>query len=113
MCLMQTDFPVPEGPRIIETWPSGRPRFSPRRTRLEPKALWTSTNSIASGTFVGRFVPVWNWKSSSSAGSIASSFTAIYLSSDWGSWVGAPEDLGAEHADEVHEAQVEDHRLSG
>ncbi len=77
MCLMQTDLPVPEGPRIIETWPSGMPRFSPRSTRLEPNALWTSMNSIASGTSVGRLAPVWYWKSSSSAGSTVSGSRAI------------------------------------
>ena len=58
MCLMHTDFPVPDGPRIIEIFPSGRPMFSPRRMRLRPNALWTSMNSIASGTPVGRLSPV-------------------------------------------------------
>ena len=39
MCLMQTDFPVPDGPMIIDTMPSGRPMLSPRRIRARPKAL--------------------------------------------------------------------------
>ena len=39
MCLMQTDLPVPEGPRIIETIPSGRPIVRPRRIWLGPKDL--------------------------------------------------------------------------
>ena len=39
MCLMQTDLPVPDGPRIIETMPSGRPMFSPRRIWARPNAL--------------------------------------------------------------------------
>ena len=66
MCLMHTDFPVPDGPRIIEIFPSGMPMFRPRRILLRPKALWTSMNSIASGTPVGRFSPVCHWYSSSS-----------------------------------------------
>ena len=49
MCLMQTDLPVPDGPRIIEILPSGRPMFRPRRIWLRPNALWTSMNSTASG----------------------------------------------------------------
>ncbi len=65
MCLMQTDLPVPDGPRIIEILPSGRPMFSPRRILLRPNALWTSMNSMASGTPVGRFRPVCQWYSSS------------------------------------------------
>ena len=67
MCLMHTDLPVPEGPRIIDTWPSGIPRLSPRSTRLAPNALCTSMNSIASGASLGRLAPVWYWKSSASA----------------------------------------------
>ena len=39
MCLMQTDLPVPEGPMIIETSPSGRPMFSPRNTVSAPEGL--------------------------------------------------------------------------
>ena len=50
MCLMHTDFPVPDGPRIIEILSSGMPMFRPRRILLRPNALWTSTNSTASGT---------------------------------------------------------------
>src|SRR5580704_2645537 len=46
-------------------------------------------------------------------GTIGASPACRRLPSDWGAWVCSPEDLGAEHADEVHEDQVEDHRLSG
>ena len=59
MCLMQTDFPVPDGPMIIEIWFSGRPMFRPRSTLFDPKALWTSMNWIASGSRAARIVPVW------------------------------------------------------
>ena len=48
MCLMQTDLPVPDGPRIIEIWPSGRPRLRPFRIVLRPKDFFTSMNSTAS-----------------------------------------------------------------
>ena len=65
MCLMQTDLPVPDGPRIIEILPSGRPMFRPRRILLRPNALWTSMNSTASGTPVGRLMPVCQRYSSS------------------------------------------------
>ena len=58
MCLMHTDFPVPDGPRIIEIIPSGMPMLRPRRMRLRPNALWTSMNSIASGRPVSRLTPV-------------------------------------------------------
>src|SRR5262245_36246274 len=67
MCLMQTDFPVPEGPRIIEIWLSGRPRLRPLRTRLRPNALTTSMNSTASSEPCSRFTPVCHWYSSASA----------------------------------------------
>src|SRR5215210_8781849 len=67
MCLMQTDFPVPDGPRIIEIWLSGRPRLRPFSTRLRPKALTTSMNSTASSEPCSRFVPVCHWYSSVSA----------------------------------------------
>src|SRR3954468_24798104 len=67
MCLMQTDFPVPDGPRIIEMRSSGRPMFRPRRILLRPKALWTSTNSIASSVPCGRSrCPLCHLNSSSS-----------------------------------------------
>ena len=66
MCLMQTDFPVPDGPRIIEILSSGMPRLRPRRILLRPNALWTSTNSTASWTPVGRCLPVCQRYSSSS-----------------------------------------------
>src|SRR3954452_2439284 len=59
MCLMQTDLPVPDGPRIIEIWLSGRPRFRPLRILLRPNALWTSMNSIASLEPSGR--GRWPW----------------------------------------------------
>ena len=49
MCLMHTDLPVPDGPRIIDTIPSGRPMFSPRRMCVRPNALYVSMNSTASG----------------------------------------------------------------
>ena len=39
MCLMQTDLPVPDGPRIIEILSSGRPMFSPRSTWLRAEGL--------------------------------------------------------------------------
>ena len=71
MCLMQTDLPVPDGPRIIEILPSGRPMFRPRRILLRPNDLWTSTNSTASGTPVGRLRPVCQRYSSSAAGRAA------------------------------------------
>ena len=48
MCLMHTDLPVPDGPRIIEILSSGMPMLRPRRILLRPNALWTSTNSTAS-----------------------------------------------------------------
>src|SRR5215212_1558619 len=48
MCLMQTDLPVPDGPRIIEIWLSGMPRLRPFRILLRPNALCTSMNSSAS-----------------------------------------------------------------
>src|SRR5436309_14799827 len=35
----------------------------------------------------------------------------IASSSDWGSWIGAPEELRSQHPDEMHEHDVEDHRL--
>ena len=61
MCLMQTDLPVPEGPRIIEIWFSGSPMFRPRRTWLRPKDLCTSMNSIASVDPWSRLVPECHW----------------------------------------------------
>src|SRR5829696_3849753 len=67
MCLMHTDLPVPEGPRIIEIWLSGSPRLRPFSTRLRPKALTTSMNSTASSEPCSRFVPVCHWYSSVSA----------------------------------------------
>src|SRR3954464_7731174 len=141
MCLMHTDLPVPDGPRIIEIFPSGMPMLSPRRILLRPNALWTSTNSTASGTPVGRWAPVCHWYSSSefpsrrdcssrrlypgsSSGRRSSvpcgccwvsSLTVMspWSTADGGARIGAPEELGAEHADEVHEHDVQDHGLRG
>src|SRR5215217_3545508 len=67
MCLMHTDLPVPDGPRIIEIWLSGRPRLRPFSTRLRPNALTTSMNSTASSEPCSRFVPVCHWYSFASA----------------------------------------------
>src|SRR3954470_10009479 len=144
MCLMHTDLPVPDGPRIIEILPSGMPMLRPRRILLRPNALCTSTNSTASGTPVGRWAPVCHWYSSSelpsrrdcssrrrysgsSSGwrssvscscvgcSCVSSLTVMspLSTADGGARIGAPEELRAEHADEVHEHDVQDHRLRG
>src|SRR5215813_5607108 len=111
MCLMQTDFPVPEGPRIIEILSFGMPMFRPRRILLRPNALWTSTNSTASSTPDGRFLPVCHLYSSSwISGAFGSSAIS---SSDGGPRVRSPEDLGAEHADQVDQHDVEDHGLRG
>src|SRR3954454_25073618 len=112
MCLMQTDFPVPDGPRIIEILSFGIPMLRPRRILLRPNALWTSTNSTASSTPEGRFLPVCHWYSSS-AWSGRLSVSSLISSSDGRSRVGAAEDLGAEHADQVDQHDVEDHRLRG
>src|SRR5690242_12938408 len=66
MCLMHTDLPVPEGPRIIEIWPSGMPRLRPLRTVLRPKVFLTSMNSTASDSALdGRLRPVCHLYSSS------------------------------------------------
>src|SRR4029079_6001551 len=131
MCLMQTDFPVPDGPRIIEILSSGISRFSPRRILLRPNALCPSTNSAAASPPVERCSPVCQRYSSSWAGSggascgrgagppsrwMSGGLRSSAMSgsaSDGVWWVRAPEDLGAEHADEVHEHDVEDHRLRG
>src|SRR3712207_1896986 len=102
MCLMHTDLPVPDGPRIIEILPSGRPMFRPRRILLRPNALWTSTNSTASSTPEGRLEPVCHLYSSSSISP-----------PDGRAWVRSPEHLGAEHADQVDQHDVQDHRLRG
>src|SRR3954463_2251609 len=104
MCLMQTDFPVPDGPRIIEILSFGIPMFRPRRILLRPNALWTSTNSTASSTPLGRFLPVCHLYSSS---------CSVTSTSDGRPRVRAPEDLGSEHADQVDQHDVEDHRLRG
>src|SRR3954447_24509386 len=165
MCLMHTDLPVPDGPRIIEIRSSGRPMLSPRRILLRPKALWTSTNSTASVVPDGR----WRWPlchlnssssapgwpgsettdtregstsclgSSSQVGALSrtsvgcslgcagswSGICALWVcsrsswsltavsASDWCPWVGAPEDLGAKHPDEVHEHDVQHHGFRG
>src|ERR1700694_1317595 len=108
MCLMHTDLPVPEGPRIIEILFSGSAMFRPRSTWLRPKDLCTSTNSIASGAPVCLIVPVW-----CSNSSLRASGSAISSSPDRGSRIGSPEHLRAEGADDVHQHQVEHHRLRG
>src|SRR6476620_9480341 len=109
MCLMQTDFPVPDGPRIIEILSFGMPMFSPRRILLRPNALCTSTNSTASSVPDGRFLPVCHWYSSSSW--VWAFGTSAISASDRRPWVRAPEHLGAEHADQVDQHDVEDHGL--
>src|SRR4051795_8776412 len=115
MCLMHTDFPVPDGPRIIEILSSGMPMFRPRRILLRPNALCTSTNSTASSEPCGRCLPVCHWYSSSgpSPGRRSSVFASASLisSSDGRPGVGPPEDLRAEHAYEVHEHDVQHHGL--
>src|SRR3954462_12705907 len=115
MCLMHTDFPVPDGPRIIEILSSGMPMFSPRRILLRPNALWTSTNSTASSEPCGRCLPVCHWYSSSWpwAGRRACVLASASLisSSDGRPGVRPPEDLRAEHAYEVHEHDVQHHGL--
>src|SRR4051795_8475673 len=110
MCLMQTDFPVPEGPRIIEILSFGMPMFSPRRILLRPNALWTSTNSTASSTPDGRFLPVCHLYSSSSCACCVLG-SSLISSSDGRPRVRAPEQLGAEHADQVDQHDVQDHGL--
>src|SRR3954451_8455433 len=184
MCLMHTDLPVPEGPRIIEIRSSGRPMFRPRRIRLRPNALWTSMNSMASSLPEARRLlsSSWYWYSSSSespslttesrersrpgsssrcsppaarcsangspppsahdsvswrsvgasdrspspqaeaglgaAGrsppsspSLRPNPKRLTSTSDGCSRVRAPEELRPEHADDVHEYEVQDHRL--
>src|SRR3954463_3128602 len=110
MCLMQTDFPVPDGPRIIEILSFGMPMFRPRRIWLRPNALWTSTNSTASSTPEERFLPVCHWYSSSSWWRRVCGTSAI-SSPDGRPRVRPPEPLGAEHADQVDQHDVEHHGL--
>ncbi len=76
MCLMQTDFPVPDGPRIIEILSSGIDMLSPRRIWLRPKDLCTSMNSTASLVPVGRCLPVCQRYSSCSAFMVTSAASA-------------------------------------
>src|SRR4051794_7384864 len=113
MCLMQTDFPVPDGPRIIEILSFGMPMLRPRRILLRPNALWTSTNSTASSTPDERFLPVCHLYSSSCWASGRFSVSSAISASDGCSRIRAPEDLGAEHADQMDQHDVEDHRLRG
>ena len=62
MCLMQTDLPVPDGPRIIEIWSFGRPRFRPLRiVLLRPNDFLTSMNSTASVAPCSRVRPLCHW----------------------------------------------------
>ena len=72
MCLMQTDLPVPDGPRIIEILSSGMVRFSPCRILLRPNALCDVDELDR---------------------------VAAPSPSDRCARVRAPEDLGAEHTD--------------
>src|SRR5689334_4764734 len=104
MCLMQTDFPVPDGPRIIEILSFGMPMLRPRRILLRPNALCTSTNSTASSTPDGRFLPVCHLYSSSCC-------SVLMSPPDRCAWIRTPEHLGAEHADQVDQHDVEDHGL--
>src|SRR5215208_4572430 len=117
MCLMHTDLPVPEGPRIIEIWLSGRPRLRPFSTRLRPKALTTSMNSTASSEPCSRFLPVCHWYSSASAWeprscvispvprgrSTVTSPSPAYR----GPRIGPPEDLRPHHSDQMDHHRVE------
>src|SRR3954447_7114238 len=111
MCLMQTDFPVPDGRRIIEILSFGMPMLRPRRILLRPNALCTSTNSTASSTPDERFLPVCHLYSSSCCSACCLVGSSLISSSDGRPWVRAPEHLGAEHADQVDQHDVEDHRL--
>src|SRR5690242_10710812 len=111
MCLMHTDFPVPDGPRIIEILPSGMAMLRPRRIRLRPKDLWTSTNSTASAAPVGRCLPVCHLNSSSRCSVAMVTVRCAHLSSDRRPRVGAPEKLCPEHPDQVYQHDVQDHRL--
>src|SRR5207245_11216287 len=110
--VLQPPWPARAGPRSTEMLFAGGDMFSPRRTWLRPKDLCTSTNSIASGSPDARISPVWNSNSCSSPPGEegCGSWTAM-SASDRGAWVGAPEDLCAEHSDQVHENQVKHHRL--
>src|SRR4051794_23035459 len=111
MCLMQTDLPVPDGPRIIEILSFGMPMFRPRRILLRPNALCTSTNSTASSTPEERFLPVCHLYSSSGCCWPCCLVSSLISSSDGRPRIRTPEDLGAEHADQVDQHDVEDHRL--
>src|SRR3954471_13801617 len=111
---MQTDFPVSDGARIIEIFPCGIPMFRPRGIWVRPNALWTSTNSTASSTPDGRLRPVCHLYSSSSpgcCGCVCWLLSSLISSSDGRPWVRTPEDLGAEHADQVDQHDVQDHRF--
>src|SRR5215212_1972205 len=87
MCLMHTDLPVPDGPRIIEIWLSGRPRLSPLSTRLRPNALTTSMNSTASSEPCSRVLPVCHWYSSASACEPRSCVISPVLAGRSSSWL--------------------------
>ena len=78
MCLMQTDLPVPEGPRIIVIMPSGMPRLRPSSTVLRPKRLTTSMNSTVSSRPWSRIVP-WYANFSSSVGVLADALPEVDL----------------------------------
>ena len=61
----------------------------------------------------GRRLPVCHWYSSSAWSSGRFSVSSLISSSDGRSGVRAPEHLGAEHADQVNQHDVENHRLCG
>src|SRR3954454_21574658 len=103
MCLMQTDFPVPDGPRIIEILSFGMSVFRPRRILLRPNALWTSTNWTISSTPDARFLPVCQRYSSSSSVRCCVFATSLISSSHGRPCFRSPEDLGAEQHQDVDE----------
>ena len=76
MCLMQTDLPVPDGPRIIVIMPSGMPRLRPSSTVLRPKRLTTSMNSTVSLRPWSRTVP-WYANFSSAGRALADALAQV------------------------------------
>ena len=81
MCLMQTDLPVPDGPRIIVIIPLGMPRLRPSSTVLRPKRLTTSMNSTVSSRPWPRIVP---WYSNFSEAAAPSRTPSLMLISSPG-----------------------------
>ena len=62
MCLMQTDLPVPEGPRIIEIWSFGQAEVQAVEDRVvRPNDFLTSMNSTASVAPCSRVRPLCHW----------------------------------------------------